>query len=489
MGTRKKPLNERVPGNERYQPKKLKRTLGYDHLYEYFVEVELAWLRALARWGIIPAAVMATLTPKLEARLLAITTTEVDVVERRETNHDIRALVLVMKRRMGNRRLAKYLHLGLTSYDVIDTGRALMYKRAYAVLREQLVETMRLLQALIKQHATTVQIGRTHLQHALPITIGFWLATIQARLLHNLQEMDRTAANLTGKISGAVGAHHSEAVLLHGMDKLNEQGQTLEEEVLASLGLKPGLISTQILLPEPLAEFLFAVTLATQTIGQLGEDLRHLMSTEIGEVAKTKAPGETGSSAMPFKTNPIEPENEAGTGKKTHHAMALVLDTMISDLQRDLRASCLMRDFPVILVDLALQLQMLVDRGQLARLAIRRDRCLINLCMTSHLIGAEPAYVALQLAGYPDAHLLMNDVIVPRVITSSTNGHGNIIAQLELYCEEMNDTALAAAMDRVPEAIWELVDHPELYVGQAPALAHKVNRAVSTYLRKTKSAP
>lgn len=488
MGTRRKPLNEVQPGNPRYQPRVTKPILGYDHLYRPYVEVELAMLRALANRGVIPADVIATLTPQLEARLLTITTTEVDKVERAETNHDIRALVLVMKRRMGNRRLARYLHLGLTSYDVIDTGRALMSKRAYAALRTQLVETMRLLQTLIAQHADIVQIGRTHLQHALPITIGFWLATILARLLHNLQQMDRTVAALTGKISGAVGAHHSETALLYGMDELNEQGQTLEDEVLASLGLTPGLISTQILLPEPLAEFLFAVTMTTQTIGQFGNDLRRLMSTEIGEIAKVKAEGETGSSSMPFKTNPIEAENEAGTAKRTRHAMGLVLETMISDHQRDLVDSSAMRDFPVILVNLALQLQMLVDRGQLKKLAVHQGNCHRNLHMTSHVIGAEPAYVALQLAGYPDAHALMNNTIVPRVIAASTNSNSSIVAQLELYCEETGDTALATAMRQVPEEIWRLVDHPELYVGQAPALALKVNHAVSAYLDTTSAS-
>jgi hypothetical protein len=171
--------NLSLPGNPRYQPKDLQSVFGYDNLFRAVAEVEIATMKTLADIGIIPKADIASLTPAVEQELLAIPTTEVDDVESKVTKHDIRAWVRIAQGKVAP-GLRRWIHVPLTSYDALDTARALQFVRGHEVVRRLTDKVIGLFIEQVNLFAAQPQIGRTHGQHALPITVGFWIAISRA---------------------------------------------------------------------------------------------------------------------------------------------------------------------------------------------------------------------------------------------------------------------------------------------------------------------
>jgi adenylosuccinate lyase len=472
--------NLTLPGNPRYQPKSLRALFGYDNLYVPIGEVELAALEVLSEVGYIRPEDMVLLDQSIRQGILSILTSEVDRVEREVTKHDIRAWVRIAQEKLPP-PLRKWPHVLLTSYDPLETGRVLQYSRAYqSVLKPNTREVVCILIALVRRFAGTLQIGRTHGQHALPITVGFWLATILHRLLYNAEKMEQFAEDLVGKISGAVGAYNAQLGL-----KIEERcgAKTFEKRVLEKLGLKPAPISTQILPPEPLAFFLFSCVTLSGALGQFGDDCRHLARTEIAEIAEPFKKGQVGSSTMAHKRNPWRFEGLKGDFLKNIAEFVKVMLAMTSEHQRDMVAGRLMRDFPIILVNLTTQFDTLLQRDDteltfLERINIFPERCKGNFRMMAHVILAEPIYIALQMAGYDgDAHALINDEAVPIALEKNRP----LIEVVELFAETNEE--LAKALARVPGEIRELLYTPENYTGEAEKKAHEIADMAEAYLQ------
>ncbi len=471
--------NLTLPGNPRYQPKNLQDIWGYDVLYLPVGQVELASLRVLAEIGVIPKSDIDKLTPLTEQNILEILTTAVDETERKHTKHDIRAWVRLAQNKCTP-ELGRWLHLVLTSYDPLDTARALQFMRAHQlVLAPALERLIGIFSQLVTKYAGTVQIGRTHGQHALPITVGFWLATILSRILYNAKKVDEYAAGLVGKISGAVGAYNAQV----GLGIAEKCGEvSFEERVLAKLGLKPAPISTQILPPEPLAYFLFSCVMLSAALAQLGRDCRHLMRTEIAEIGEPFEQGQVGSSTMAHKRNPINFENLEGMYIRTKNEFGKVLDTLISEHQRDLVASSVYRDFPIMVVNLVQQLNTLLrqnDQGItfLERLSVDQSNLKRNFTMSAHVILAEPLYIAIQMAGYKgDAHKLINE----RAVSLAQQTGGKLVDVVKHIAE--SDAELWSALRNIPDEVIELMYHPENYIGLAQVKAEGVIRQANNYL-------
>lgn len=467
-------MNERnliLPGNLRYQPKEMKDFFGYDNLYFGLAKVEIATLETLGEIGVIPAKEIKTLAPELKEKLLAIPTTQVDKIEREITHHDVRAWIRKAQEIM-NCALSRWVHIPLTSYDALDTGRIIQFCSAYQkALKPSLKETVGLLADLVEKFAGQLQIGRTHGQHALPITVGFWLATILQRILYNWRQMDTYSNWLVGKISGAVGAYNAQIGL-----QLEQQcrNKTFEECVLEKLNLTPAKISTQILPPEPLGYFLFSCVMMSASLGQLGRDCRHLMRTEIAEITESFEKDQVGSSTMAHKRNPISFENLEGMWLRTKNEFGKVMDTLISEHQRDLVGSCVARDYPIILINLQKQLDTLTKKNKkgipfLSRIAIDLEACQRNFNMNSNLILSEPLYIALQMAGYQgDAHELINRTLVPEAKKTNLP----LIEVLEKMAAQ--DDYLQKVLKRIPEEIQELFRYPENYTGKAREKAKEI---------------
>ncbi len=472
--------NLALPGNPRYQPKDLVVFFGYDNLARTLVEVELAALRTLGDAQIISQSDIGLLTPEVETKLLAITTSEVDKVEREITKHDIRALVRLMQEAMPQ-VLRRWVHVPLTSYDVLDTARSVLFARAHdAVLRPKVRAVLQAFCDQARRYAEVVQIGRTHGQHALPITVGFWFATILNRAFYNWKQMDECAKGLVGKISGAVGAYNAQT----GLVITNRSGVVFEDRVLERLGLKPAPISTQILPPEPLAYYLYACLMLSASLGQFGRDGRHLMRSEIAELTEPFATGQVGSSTMAHKRNPISFENLEGMWFKNKNEFGKVLDSMISEHQRDLVGSSLARDFPTLIVNLTYQLDTLLRQGKdgtpfLARIMIDTEACRRNLAKQGDIILAEPFYLALQMYGYEgDAHEVINHLAMPLVGRDISN----LLAAVEKIAD--NDCELADAWRRIPTDVRALFNDPANYKGCATAKVRQICGTVEEYLAR-----
>lgn len=478
-------LNLSLPGNPRYQPKNLQPIFGYDHLYRGVAEVEIATLKTLAEIGVIPAQDIAHLTPEVEQRLLAITTTQVDVVERSETKHDIRAWVKIAQG-LVHPSLRRWIHIPLTSYDVIDTGRMLLFKRAH----EQVLipTTARLIECFAEQterYANLPQIGRTHGQHALPVTVGFWFANVLHRLITNMKSMNRAAWQLPGKLSGAVGAYNAQ----FGLGIMDRCGQeSFEDRVLKKLGLQAAAISTQILPPEALADYLFASVKLSATLGQFGRDARHLMRSEIGELSEPFEVGQVGSSTMAHKRNPINFENLEGSWIKNQVEFQKVMATLISEHQRDLVGSCITRDFPTIIINLVSQINTLLSPNKegvpfLARLGVDEEALCRNLDHSGDAILAEPIYIALQMAGFPgDAHHLVNHVAMP-YRQQHSGSLFDAVFQYALPRHFDGDTNKTAEIfARLPNGFTQLCATPRSYTGAAPQKALQVSEYAQHYL-------
>lgn len=467
-----------LPGNPRYQPKEMIPFFGYDNLYQKIAEVEIATLQVLGEIGVIPEKELDRLTPSLIRKIIEIPTTEVDKIEKEITHHDIRAWVKKAKE-ITNQGIARWIHIPLTSYDVIDTGRVLQFKDAYQqALKPSIKEVVFLLSNLVRKFSGELQIGRTHGQHALPITVGFWLATILNRIVYNWQQMDFYCKNLSGKISGAVGAYNAQT----GLGFLDLCGnEDFEKRVLRKLGLNPAAISTQVLPPEPLGYFLFSCAMISAAFAQFGRDCRHLMRSEIAEVSESFEKGQVGSSTMAHKRNPVNFENLEGMWLKTKNEFGKVMDTLISEHQRDLVGSSISRDFPIILINLQQQLNTLLKKNEsgisfLDRININKDACRRNFAESSHLILAEPLYIALQIAGYQgDAHDLVNHKLVPKAAKTQLP----LIEILEEFAKK--DPDLKSAISKIPKKLWESLRCPEKYTGNAKRKALEI----ADYAQKT----
>ncbi len=476
-------FNKILPGNPRYQPKEMEAVFAYDNLYKKVALVEIVTLETLGSLGVIKEQVIKKLDQEAKEKLLAIKTTEVDKIEREITHHDIRAWVRAAQEILPS-DLAKWVHIPLTSYDVIDTARILQYREAYqTAIKPAIKKTVKIYIELIEKFANQKQIGRTHGQHALPITVGFWLATILNRIIYNWENFDNYSNNLVGKISGAVGAHNAQLGL--GFSK-KEDASSFEEKVLDRLGLKPARISTQILPPEPLGFFLFSAVCLSSTLGQFGRDSRHLMRSEIGEIIESFEKGQVGSSTMAHKRNPISFENLEGMWLRTKNEFGKILDTMISEHQRDLVGSSVARDYPIILINLQCQLNTLLRKNKsglsfLERISVNEEACNNNFSKNANVILAEPLYIALQMAGYEgDAHELVNHKLVGEAQKSGRS----LIDVLEEVAQK--DEALKKIVGNMPESVKNLLKNPDSYTGDASSLSLAIAENANNILNKLK---
>ena len=263
--------------------------------FEHMFRVEVAALHALAAAGIVPAEAAAA----IEARGRV----DVDRIAELEatTDHDVVAFVNQVAESVGEE--GRYLHFGLTSSDVVDTALALQCREAADVLLAELDAAISLVADKAREHAGTVMMGRTHSVHAEPITFGLKLATWAFELDRDRRRLRAAADDLaTGKLSGPVGTY-------------SQLGPEIEAAVMSELGLHADPVSTQIVQRDRHATFLAAIAVTGGSLERFATEIRNLQHTEISEVQEPFGRGQTGSSAMPHKRNPITSERIAGLAR------------------------------------------------------------------------------------------------------------------------------------------------------------------------------
>jgi adenylosuccinate lyase len=400
---------------------------------QIWMEVELFACEAMAAEGLVPPEV-----PKLlRSRAWKITADDVAAIARieEETRHDVIAFLTHLERTMGPE--ARYLHLGMTSSDVLDTTLGVQLDQACRLLQEDLEGLRTVVRDLASTHRHTVMVGRTHGIHAEPITFGLVLA-----LWH--QELSRQAERLTaarrtvavGKCSGAVGT-------------FAHLPPTVEKCVCDKLGITPEPISNQVVQRDRHAELFCTLANLGATIEKIAVNLRHLQRTEVGEVAEPFGQGQRGSSAMPHKKNPIGLENLTGIARLLRSYAQAALENVALWHERDISHSSVERVIApdaTILTDYALTRLTRICRG----LTVDPVRMKKNLNLTSGLVFSQTVLLKLVQAGLTREHAY--ELVQKHALAASTGGRPlkeGLLAEPEIT-QRIGRAGVEAAFDLAP---------------------------------------
>lgn len=280
---------------QRYSRKELIRIWSDENRYKKWLDVEVAACEAWSRLGKIPESSIANIRENAEFTVARIE--EIEAL----TRHDVIAFVSCVGEYVGDD--ARYIHMGLTSSDVLDTAYALLLKESSMIILQDIRDLMTVLKNRACEYKHTPAMGRSHGIHAEPITFGLKFALWYAEMERNLKRMEDAMESIAyGKISGAVGTFANVP-------------PEVEEYTCKKLGLTPAPISTQILQRDRHAQFFTTLAIIGATIEKIATEIRHLQRTEVLEAMEPFGKGQKGSSAMPHKKNPILSENITGMAR------------------------------------------------------------------------------------------------------------------------------------------------------------------------------
>jgi len=346
--------------------------------YARWLEIEILACEAWAELGVVPREAVA----EIRARA-GFDPDRVDAIER-EVRHDVVAFLTAVAERVGP--ASRYVHLGLTSSDILDTALALQLRDAADILLEDLDRLAAVLRRLALQHRTTVMIGRTHGVHAEPTTFGLKAAGWYAEAGRHAERLARARAGIAaGKLSGAVGtfAHVPPAV---------------EEYVCRRLGLAADPVSTQVVSRDRHAEFLAVLAGIAASLERFTTEIRHLQRTEVREAEEPFAEGQKGSSAMPHKRNPVSCEQVCGLARLVRANAQAGFENVALWHERDISHSSVER---VILPDSTILADYLLVRTAeiLEGLRVFPERMRRNLEATRGVIFSQQVLLALARAG------------------------------------------------------------------------------------------
>ena len=369
----------------RYGTPEMKRIFEEETHVQRMLNVEAALAWAHAEVGDIPredAEKIAAMASTKHVKLSRIKEIE------REIKHDIASLVRALAEACGSS--GAYVHLGATSYDIVDTARALQLKEALGLIEKRLDDFEKILMEKALQYKNTLMMGRTHGQHALPITLGFkftvWMREISRHIRRLRQCKERV---LVGKMSGAVGTQAG--LGLHAMK--------VQELVMQRLGIKSAEISTQIVQRDRHAELVCLSAVIASTLDDFATEIRELQRPEIGELCEHfEAKKQVGSSTMPHKWNPITCEKICGLAKIVRSLVFPGLENVITWHERDLTQSSAERFIipeACILVDYMLFLMSNV----VANLHVDEQRMLKNIELTQGRSLSEAVMIVLTKKG------------------------------------------------------------------------------------------
>ncbi len=288
-----------------------------------WLQVEIAVCEAQAELGYIPQEALEEIKAKANFKLERVLEIE------QEVRHDVIAFLTNVNEYVGD--AGRYIHLGLTSSDILDTALALQLVASINLILEHLEDLIQAIRYQAQQHRNTVMVGRSHGIHAEPITFGFKLAGWLAEVLRNRERLVRMRREIAvGKISGAVGTYAN----------IDPQ---IEAIACQKLGLEPDTASTQVISRDRHAEYMQQLALLTASIERFAVEIRNLQRTDVLEVEEFFSKGQKGSSAMPHKRNPIKSERLTGMARIVRgHAMA-ALENVALWHERDISHSSVER--------------------------------------------------------------------------------------------------------------------------------------------------
>jgi len=428
---------------------KLQPYLSENAMIRYMAKVEAALTKVLAKKGICSIEI----AEEVEKACRQVNAKEV-YLEEDKLKHNVRALANCIRNKVSD-KAKPFVHFTATSHDIIATADAARYKDfTNSILIPKLIEFEKTLINIALQEKGTIQVGRTHGQHAVPITFGFAIAQYVSRFGNSILKIKKSANNLRGKIAGAVGSYNASSLFF-------DNPEEFEEEVLAELGIKPSPISTQIPEAEFMADYINAITESFGVLANLSDDMRNLQRSEIGEVGEIFAKEQVGSSTMPQKRNPINFENAKSMWKEFMPRMLTLYMDQISEHQRDLTNSASSRFTAEILAAFYISVSRLDKTMQ--SLKVDKENLKKNFDMNKGLIVAEPLYILLAAYGHPDAHEEVKQLTLKA-------------QSLKKPLQEIikKEKSLQPYLKKFTKEQIRIISEPENYVGIASKKAEKV---------------
>jgi adenylosuccinate lyase len=339
-----------------------------ENRFAKMLDVEIAACEAMAQIGLIPTKDLAVIKKKAGFSVERIKEIE------NKTHHDVIAFIENIGERV--RKSARFLHLGLTSSDILDTGLSLQMKEAAELLLNDLKALSKALAKQAKKYKYTIMIGRSHGVHAEPVTFGLKMALFYDDTIRNIKRLScaKTAISI-GKISGSVGTYAN-------IDP------KVEAYVCKKLGLEPANISTQIIQREAIAEFMAAIAICGSSLEKIATEIRNLQKTEVLEAEEPFYKGQKGSSSMPHKRNPIICERIAGLARILRGNTIAAMEDITLWHERDISHSSVER---VILPDSTILLDYMLNKmtGVIAGLVVYPENMEKNLSITKGLIYSQ----------------------------------------------------------------------------------------------------
>lgn len=362
---------------ERYSLPEMKRIWEEENKFRIMRDIEVLVCEALSRQKKIPYSSYQRIKRKAKFDIKTIKKLE------RKTHHDIVAFVTNLAQNLG--KDAQYLHLGLTSSDLLDTSLSIQLRQAADILIEDLSRLLKTLARKAKKYKDTVCIGRTHGIHAEPITLGLKFALWYDETKRNMMRLTSVYRNLAfGKISGAVGTYANTEPRIEGY-------------VLRKLNLKP-IASTQIISRDIYAEFMLILSLIAASLEKFATEIRHLQRTEVREVEEPFVRGQKGSSAMPHKRNPVICERICGLARILRSNALGALENIALWHERDISHSSAER---IILPDSCLALDYMLNKfiEVIQGILVYPENMLANLVNTRGLIFSQRVMLELMQKG------------------------------------------------------------------------------------------
>ena len=368
---------------ERYSRPQMAAIWEPQNRFDKWLQVEILVCEAMAAEGMIPQEAVETIKQKASFSVDRIQEIEETV------KHDVIAFLTNVEESVGPD--ARFIHMGLTSSDILDTAFALQLREALLIIINDVHALMDVLKEKAFEHKNTAMIGRSHGIHAEPITFGLKLAVWYSEMQRNLERLKQAQDVISyGKISGAVGTFANIP-------------PRIEKYVCEHLDLKPAEISTQIIQRDRHAQYFTALAILAGSIEKMAVEIRHLQRTEVGEAEEAFTSGQKGSSAMPHKKNPIGSENLSGLARLVRSNSIAAMENMALWHERDISHSSVER---VIAPDSTILIDYMLNRltGMMRNLVVKKDAMVRNLEKLQGLIFSQQILLALVKKGCSRQH-------------------------------------------------------------------------------------
>lgn len=342
--------------------------------FQKWLDVEIAVCEAWAEMGAIPEDALKIIKEKASFNIARI-----DEIEK-TVKHDVIAFLASVCELVGPE--ARYIHKGLTSYDIVDTALSLLLKESADILIDDLKKLLIVLKDNAFKYKNTPCIGRSHGVHAEPMTFGLKFALWHEDIKRGLQRMERAKDVVSvGKISGTVGT-------------FSNTPPELEERVCKKLGLRPELVATQVIQRDRHAEYLTTLALIAANVEKISVEIRHLQRTEVFEAEEPFTMGQKGSSAMPHKRNPVGTENLSGLARVVRANAIAALENIVLWHERDISHSSVER---IIIPDSIIAVDYMLNRltDLLKNLMVYPEKMLANMQKSYGLYNSQRVMLAL----------------------------------------------------------------------------------------------